>query len=67
MQMDDVCIQNWTLSPVCVYTLGNVDGKEKCNKISLMLFINSLSTSFRKGYIVFSFSFFFFLNGMAFM
>lgn len=36
-----------TLSPVCLYTLGNLDGKKICNKILLTLFINSLSNCFR--------------------
>lgn len=37
-----------TLSSGSMHALGNLDGKEACNKISLLLFINSMSTHFRK-------------------
>lgn len=52
-----------TFSHVCIYTLGNLDGNEICNKILLMLLINSLSTCFRKGIYVW----FILKNGMAFL
>lgn len=37
-----------TLSSGSMHALGNLDGKEAYNKISLLLFINSMSTHFRK-------------------
>lgn len=53
-----------TLSSGCIYTLGNLDGKEICNTISLMLFINSVSAFFRKGIL---WSFFVWLVGFCFV
>lgn len=64
-----------TLSSGSMHALGNLDGKKACNKVSLLLFINSMSTHFRKdvvnqkgkrkGTLTFSLCFLFFLFWMG--